>query len=114
MWKIHNETKQTLSFKLFWIIEKQLVNLQSSSMPRTLRYEIDRRITDALSRWSISSDFIGKLFAKSVKISVSRERRQRAASRDFSLRFSLFLKRKEMFIKFVKLWKKLNETAKSK
>lgn len=58
----------------------------------TLRHEIDNRITDALSRCSISSAFNGNEVASSVKISVSRDRRQRAASRDFSFRFSLFLR----------------------
>lgn len=65
--------------------------LHNSSISRTLRYAMDSRMTDALSRWSTSSWRIGSRLARSWKISVSRERRQRAASRDFSLRFSLFL-----------------------
>lgn len=50
-----------------------------------------KRITEALSRLSNSSFRIGKVSPSSLKISVSRDRRHLAASRDFSFRFSLFL-----------------------
>lgn len=56
---------------------------------------MDSRITDALSSCSTSSERRGNMLARSVKISVSRDRRHLAASRDFSLRFSLFLKNKK-------------------
>lgn len=69
-----------------------IINLQSSNKVRTFRKEIANRIIEALSRCSTSSDFIGKQLERSLKISDSFERRQRAASRDFSLRFSLFLR----------------------
>jgi hypothetical protein len=60
-------------------------------MPRDFKKAIANRITDALSKCSMSSGFIGTAAANSLKISVSRDRLVRAASRDFSLRFSLFL-----------------------
>lgn len=75
--------------------KKPLINSLKSTIVRTFRNEIDNLITEALSKLSISSDFIGKAAANSVNISPSRERRHRAASRDFSLRFSLFLKIKK-------------------
>lgn len=75
-----------------WLWNVIKIYLHISSMFRTFKYEMDKRITEALSRWSISSCLTGNDAASSVKISVSRERRQRAASRDFSFRFSLFLK----------------------
>lgn len=59
---------------------------------------MDKRIIDALSSCSTSSRRAGNTLAKSVNISVSRERRHRAASRDFSFRFSLFLQAREGII----------------
>ena len=69
--------------------------LHKSNIPRTFKKAIDKRIIDALSSCSISSRRTGKTLAKSENISVSRERRHRAASRDFSFLFSLFLQEKE-------------------
>lgn len=66
-------------------------NLQSVSISSIFSVAIAKRITDALSRFSNSSLRTGNVSPSSVNISVSRERRHLAASRDFSLRFSLFL-----------------------
>lgn len=74
-------------------------------MLRTFKKVMDNLITDALSRWSISSFLSGNAAASSVKISVSLERRQRAASLDFSFRFSLFLKLDKNEMINMKSWK---------
>ena len=50
-----------------------------------------RRMTEALSSWDVTEAGRGRLLASSKNTSVSLLRRQRAASRDFSLRFSEFL-----------------------
>lgn len=70
---------------------KKFINLHNVSMSSTFNVAIAKRITDALSRFSNSSLRTGNVSLSSVNISVSRERRHLAASRDFSLRFSLFL-----------------------
>lgn len=56
-----------------------------------LRKAIVSLITEALSNWELRLVGTGNSWAMSVKISDSLLRRQRAASRDFSLRFSEFL-----------------------
>lgn len=72
-------------------LELKIVFLHMSNMLRTFSVAIANRMMDALSNCSISCCGTGNASDSSVKISVSRERRHRAASRDFSLRFSLFL-----------------------
>jgi len=56
------------------------------------------RMTDALSRASMVVMGNGSWLARSENISASLPRRHRAASRDFSLRFSEFLNKKEKIV----------------
>lgn len=67
------------------------------NISRIFKYDMAIRMTEALSSCWTSSFFKGKTCDISVKISVSRDRRHLAASRERSLRFSLFLKIKKKY-----------------
>jgi hypothetical protein len=73
-----------------------MINLRKNSLIsatlRALRYAMVKRMMDALSRALLPPGGSGSAAARAVKISVSRPRRHRAASLDFSLRLSEFLR----------------------
>ena len=88
VYKMAKEHQSRPSDTLRWYLPDQLC---CSSTLQTLRKLMARRMTDALSSWEVTEAGKGRLLASSKKTSVSLLRRQRAASRDFSLRFSEFL-----------------------
>lgn len=65
--------------------------LRIDTTSRARRQDIAKRMTEALSSCSTSSFLAGRAAVSSEKICISLVRRHRAATRDFSFRFSLFL-----------------------